>query len=172
MNIDGVRSSGILMHITSLDSEFGIGDLGPAAYRFADKLKETGANLWQLLPLGPTGYGNSPYSARSTFAGNELLISPELLYEDGYLDEGDLIHPDFPSNKVNFNLVIAYKLPLLKKAELVNSSAVIPFCKVLINDGGKCIFPKVDNVVIILSIKSCSSFSDDENEGTRVYSHP
>ena len=81
MNIDGVRSSVILMHITSFDFEFVIGDLGPAAYRFADKLKETGANLWQLLPLGPTGYGNSPYSARSTFAGNELLISASLLFQ-------------------------------------------------------------------------------------------
>lgn len=116
MNIDGSRSSGILMHITSLDSEYGIGDLGPAAYRFADKVKESGANLWQLLPLGPTGYGNSPYSARSTFAGNELLISPELLYKDGYLEQEDLFHPDFPSNKVDFNSVIEYKLPLLKKA--------------------------------------------------------
>ena len=115
MNIDGSRSSGILMHITSLDSEYGIGDLGPAAYRFADKVKESGANLWQLLPLGPTGYGNSPYSARSTFAGNELLISPELLYKDGYLEQEDLVHPNFPSNKGDLNSVIEYKLPLLKK---------------------------------------------------------
>ena len=116
MNISGKRSNGILMHITSLPSEFGIGDFGPEAYRFADKLKEARANYWQLLPLGPTGYGNSPYAARSTFAGNEMLISPEYLYRDGYLDKEDLEHPLFPSEKVDFYLVTEWKLPLLKKA--------------------------------------------------------
>ena len=116
MNISGKRSNGVLMHITSLPSEFGIGDLGWDAYRFADKLKECGANYWQILPLGPTGYGNSPYSARSAFAGNELLISPVLLAEKGYLEAKDLTHPEFPETKVDFENVIKWKLPTLKKA--------------------------------------------------------
>lgn len=116
MNISGKRSNGILMHITSLPSEYGIGDFGPEAYRFADKLKEAGCNYWQLLPLGPTGYGNSPYAARSTFAGNEMLISPEFLYRDGYIEKSDLEHPEFTEDKVDFQLVEAWKLPLLKKA--------------------------------------------------------
>ncbi|MBQ2259347.1 MAG: 4-alpha-glucanotransferase, partial [Spirochaetales bacterium] len=116
MNISGKRSNGILMHITSLPSEYGIGDFGPEAYRFADKLQEAGCNYWQLLPLGPTGYGNSPYAARSTFAGNEMLISPEFLYRDGYIEKSDLEHPEFTEDKVDFQLVEAWKLPLLKKA--------------------------------------------------------
>ena len=116
MNISGKRSNGILMHITSLPSEFGIGDLGWGAYRFADSLKECGANYWQLLPLGPTGYGNSPYAARSAFAGNELLLSPVLLAEKGYLKASDLKHPEFPESKVDFEKVLQWKLPLLKKA--------------------------------------------------------
>ena len=116
MNISGKRSNGILMHITSLPSEYGIGDFGPEAYRFVDKLHDSLCNYWQLLPLGPTGYGNSPYAARSTFAGNELLISPDLLYRDGYLDKEDLVHPEFPDDRVDFSLVTEWKLPLLKKA--------------------------------------------------------
>ena len=87
MNIEGVRNSGILMHISSLPSEYGIGDLGPEAYAFARTLASTGAKLWQWLPLGPTGYGNSPYAARSSFACNELLLSPDLLCRDGYLEK-------------------------------------------------------------------------------------
>ena len=71
------RSAGILMHITSLPSRYGIGDLGPGAYQFAEDLREAGLQLWQTLPLGPTGYGNSPYAQRSAFAGNEMLLSPE-----------------------------------------------------------------------------------------------
>lgn len=116
MNIEGTRSNGILMHITSLPSEFGIGDFGWEAYRFADNLKEAGACYWQLLPLGPTGYGNSPYAARSSFAGNELLLSPVLLAEQGYLKATDLQHPEFNRDKVEFNKVIDWKIPLLKKA--------------------------------------------------------
>ena len=69
------RSAGILMHITSLPGRWGIGDLGPEAYAFADSVAKTGARYWQMLPLCPTGYGNSPYSGVSTFAGNDLLIS-------------------------------------------------------------------------------------------------
>ena len=74
------RASGILLHPTSLPSRGGIGDFGPAAYRFVDGLAAARQGLWQVLPLGPLGYGNSPYSSISAFAGNPLLISPEAPY--------------------------------------------------------------------------------------------
>src|SRR5437868_11368601 len=84
--INETRSSGVLLHPTSLPSPFGIGDLGPAAYEFADFLVAAGQSLWQVLPLGPTGYGDSPYACYSAFAGNTLLISPEQLIKEGLLD--------------------------------------------------------------------------------------
>ena len=84
------RSSGVLLHPTSLPGGFGIGDLGPAAFEFIDLLASAGQRLWQVLPLGPTGYGDSPYQCFSAFAGNTLLISPELLVEDGLLSAGHL----------------------------------------------------------------------------------
>ncbi|MEQ1641806.1 MAG: 4-alpha-glucanotransferase, partial [Pyrinomonadaceae bacterium] len=77
------RASGILLHPTSLAGPYGIGDLGGNAYEFVDWLVSAGQKLWQILPLGPTSYGNSPYSSYSAFAGNTLLISPELLVKDG-----------------------------------------------------------------------------------------
>ncbi len=117
MDIKYRRHSGILMHITSLPSPYGIGDLGRGAYSFAEKVKKAGFDLWQILPLGPTGYGNSPYSPRSSFASNELLLSPEKLFEKGYLKKADIERiPSFRSDKVEFDKVINYKLPLLKKA--------------------------------------------------------
>jgi 4-alpha-glucanotransferase len=79
------RASGVLHHVTSLPSPYGIGDTGPAAFEWIDRLHEAGQSWWQSLPLGPTGYGNSPYQALSSFAGNGLLISPELLRADGLL---------------------------------------------------------------------------------------
>ena len=81
----GRRSSGVLMHVTSLPSPYGIGDLGPAAFAWVDRLHDAGQTWWQALPLGPTGCGNSPYSCLSSFAGNTLLVSPDLLIEDGLL---------------------------------------------------------------------------------------
>jgi 4-alpha-glucanotransferase len=77
------RASGILLHPTSLPGRFGVGDLGPEAYKFADFLVTAGQSLWQVLPLGPTGYGDSPYACYSAFAGNTLLISPERLVDEG-----------------------------------------------------------------------------------------
>ncbi len=84
------RSGGILLHPTSLPGPYGIGDLGPQAYRFIDWLAAAGCRLWQVLPLGPTGYGDSPYQCFSAFAGNPYLISPDLLLQDGLLNEADL----------------------------------------------------------------------------------
>ena len=83
------RASGILAHVTSLPSAYGIGDLGPAARQWIDRLHASGQSWWQALPLGPTGYGNSPYQSLSSFAANELLISPDDLVEDGLLRPGD-----------------------------------------------------------------------------------
>ena len=76
------RSSGILLHPTSLPGPYGIGDLGPAAFQWIDFLSESGCKLWQVLPLGPTGYGDSPYQCFSAFAGNPYLVSPDLLLDD------------------------------------------------------------------------------------------
>ena len=84
------RSSGILLHPTSLPGAFGIGDLGPESYKFADFLEAAGQSVWQVLPLGPTGYGDSPYACYSAFAGNTLLVSPEQLVSDGLLTKQDL----------------------------------------------------------------------------------
>ena len=73
----GYRASGVLLHVTSLPSPYGIGDVGPVALAWVDRLHEAGQSWWQALPLGPTGYGNSPYQSLSSFAGNGLLISPD-----------------------------------------------------------------------------------------------
>ena len=111
------RVSGILLHPTSLPSPFGIGDLGDDAYQFVDFLAEADQQIWQILPIGPTGFGNSPYLSYSALAGNPLLISPQKLYEDKFLTESDLAQlPDYPMGKVDYDLVIATKIPLLKKA--------------------------------------------------------
>ncbi len=111
------RSSGILLHPTSLPGPFGIGDLGPEAFRWIDFLDETGTGLWQVLPLGPTGYADSPYQCFSALAGNPYLISPELLLDDGLLSKEELqSHPDFSTEKVDYGRVIPWKTDLLKKA--------------------------------------------------------
>lgn len=113
------RSSGILLHVTSLPSKFGIGDLGPEAYRFADFLVEAGQNYWQVLPLNETNpqAGHSPYSSLSAFAGNTLVISPELLYRDGLLQKQDLAElPAFGEGPVDFDAVIASRRMLFDRA--------------------------------------------------------
>jgi 4-alpha-glucanotransferase len=110
------RASGLLLHITSLPSSGGIGNLGPAAYAFADFLAAGKQRLWQVLPLGPTGYGNSPYAALSAFAGNPLLISLENLAERGWIDRERLTKLPAPSDKIDFDAVVAAKTPLLEEA--------------------------------------------------------
>jgi 4-alpha-glucanotransferase len=111
------RASGILLHPTSLPSAFGIGDLGPEAYAFADFLVASGQSLWQVLPLGPTGYGDSPYACYSAFAGNTLLISPEQLISDGLLSKSDIAAARTDQiERVDFSRVIERKGALLKKA--------------------------------------------------------
>jgi 4-alpha-glucanotransferase len=111
------RSSGILLHPTSLPGPYGIGDLGPEARRFADWLAAAGQHIWQVLPLGPVGYGESPYQLFSAFAGNPLLISPELLTERGWLEPAELeVSPSFPEEYVDFEHVIRRKNALLATA--------------------------------------------------------
>ncbi|MBI5216387.1 MAG: 4-alpha-glucanotransferase [Ignavibacteriae bacterium] len=111
------RSAGILLHPTSLPGNFGIGDLGPNAFYFIDFLESCGQRLWQVLPLGPTGYGDSPYQCFSAFAGNPLLISPEKLLAQKLLSEDDVrLFPRFDSFQVEFGEVIKAKQTLLEKA--------------------------------------------------------
>lgn len=111
------RASGILLHPTSLPGRFGIGDLGPEAYAFADFLSASGQSLWQVLPLGPTGYGDSPYACYSALAGNTLLISPDRLFEEGLLPKKDLSEmPALPSVQVDFERVHQSKDIVLQKA--------------------------------------------------------
>ncbi|MDH7489328.1 MAG: 4-alpha-glucanotransferase [Anaerolineae bacterium] len=111
------RCSGVVMHPTSLPSRYGIGDMGPSAYRFADFLASAGQSYWQVLPLSPTGFGDSPYQGLSVFAGNPLLISPDLLLEDWLIAPEDLANvPSFPDDRVDFGRVIPYKTALLERS--------------------------------------------------------
>ena len=113
MTLDN-RAAGILLHPTSLPGRFGIGDLGPECRRFLDWMAEAGLGLWQVLPLGPTSFGDSPYQCFSAFAGNPLLVSPEDLVSEGLLYEADLHSPHFPSSRVDFGAVIEWKTHLLR----------------------------------------------------------
>ena len=113
------RGSGILLHITSLPSPYGIGDLGPDAYEFVDFLYETHQRYWQILPLTLTSpeYGNSPYSSFSSFAGNILLISPERMLRNGWIDGSDIPQmPNFPENRVDYIKVMEFKSRIFSRA--------------------------------------------------------
>jgi 4-alpha-glucanotransferase len=124
------RSSGILLHPTSLPSPLGIGDLGVEARRFVDFLAEAGQKLWQVLPLGPTGYGDSPYQCLSAWAGNPLLISLERLVEQGGLNASALASaPKFPEDAVDFERLNPWKTALLQSATQLGSGFE-DFCQV------------------------------------------
>jgi 4-alpha-glucanotransferase len=111
------RSSGVLLHPTSLPGGYGIGDLGDYAYRFVDMLQTAGQSLWQMLPLGPTSYGDSPYQCLSAFAGNPNLISLDRLEQLGWLSTADLAQaPRFPDHQVDYGPVIAFHNQMLEKA--------------------------------------------------------
>lgn len=113
----GRRYSGILLHPTSLPSPYGIGDMGQDAYDFVDFLEKAGQTLWQVLPLGPTGFGDSPYSSYSVFAGQTLLISPKKLVEQGLLAEEALENvPEFDEKQVNYGAVLTWKTEIFTKA--------------------------------------------------------
>ena len=111
------RSSGILLHPTSLPGPYGIGDIGSRAHRWVEFLSGAGCGLWQVLPIGPTGYGDSPYQCFSSFAGNPLLISPDALLKDDLLHPDDLYdRPCFPENRVEFGEVIPWKAGVLDRS--------------------------------------------------------
>jgi 4-alpha-glucanotransferase len=111
------RAAGVLLHPTSLPGPYGIGDLGQGAYDFVDFLVKGRQSLWQVLPLGPTGYGDSPYQSFSSFAGNPLLISPEKLVENGYLPAESLSDaPAFSGDKVDYGRVITFKEKIIEEA--------------------------------------------------------
>jgi 4-alpha-glucanotransferase len=109
------RASGLLLHVTSLASRYGIGDLGSSAFSWVDRLHDAGQSWWQALPVGPTGYGNSPYQSLSSFAGNALLISPACLITDGLLQASDC-ECHFPADRVDYESVIPFKQRLLETA--------------------------------------------------------
>ena len=111
------RAAGILLHPTSLPGAYGVGDLGPAAYEWVDWLAATGCKLWQVLPLGPTGYGDSPYQCFSAMAGNPYMISPQLLLDAGLLTRSDLAPmPEWNPQRVDYGLLYEWKPALLEKA--------------------------------------------------------
>ncbi|MBC7958864.1 MAG: 4-alpha-glucanotransferase, partial [Vallitaleaceae bacterium] len=112
-----MRKSGILLHPTSFPNKYGIGDLGPSSYIFIDFLDKSGQKLWQVLPLGPTGYGDSPYQAFSSFAGQPLIISPEKLIDEGLLFEDDFANmPEWDPLTIAYGPAINYKFSILRKA--------------------------------------------------------
>src|ERR1035441_8618618 len=114
------RSSGILLHPTSLPGAYGIGELGREAHRFADFLRDAGQRIWQVLPLGPTGYGDSPYQYFSAFAGNPLLISLDRLRDQGLLQVSDLNQaPTLPEDFVDYGPVIEFRMAALRRAAQV-----------------------------------------------------
>src|SRR6266702_8585272 len=111
------RSSGVLLHPTSLPGPYGAGDLGPQAFSFIEFLAEAGQKIWQVLPLNPTGYADSPYQCFSAFAGNPLLISLDLLAEQGLLSRADLAAaPAFPTSYVDYGAVITFRFAMLRRA--------------------------------------------------------
>src|SRR5467141_3349253 len=109
------RAAGLLLHVTSLPSPYGIGNLGPSAFLWIDWLHDAGQRWWQALPLGPTGYGNSPYQSLSSFAGNVLLVSPVSLISDGLLQASDC-EDHFSAEMIDYDAVIPFKQRLLEKA--------------------------------------------------------
>jgi 4-alpha-glucanotransferase len=115
--VEWLRASGILLHPTSLPGPFGIGDLGAGAYQFVGFLQDSCQHVWQMLPLGPSGYGNSPYQTYSAFAGNHLLLSLETLQAEGLLSASDLTDaPLFPPHRVEYDAVMEFKQRILWKA--------------------------------------------------------
>ncbi len=106
----------MLLHVTSLPSPYGVGDIGPSAFRWVDQLVAAGQSWWQVLPLGPTGYGNSPYQALSSFAANPIIISPDQLAEEGLLDPDDVSDARFSASHVDFERVIPFKKRVLALA--------------------------------------------------------
>ena len=128
-----MRHSGILMHITSLPAPYGVGTMGKSALEFIDFLEKAGQTLWQILPLSPTGYGDSPYQSCSTYAGNHYLIDLDALVQDGLLTSEELSGIFWGGNaeKVDFGLLYQHRLPVLRKAysRFTDAEALEAFCR-------------------------------------------
>ena len=126
-----MRKSGILAHPTSFPSKYGIGDLGKGAYEFVDFLEKSGQKLWQILPLGQTSFGDSPYQSFSAFAGNIYIISPDIFVKKGYLSKKDIeIVPEFDEKNVEYGKVINYKMSLFRTAfkKFKENKEYLDFC--------------------------------------------
>ena len=124
------RAAGVLLHVTSLPTHYGIGDLGPAAHAWIDQLHQAGQSWWQALPTGPTGYADSPYQALSSFAGNGLLISPDFLLEEGLLGAADCAPGHVPpSTAVDYPTVMSFKRGLLEPLYIRFTSQASPGLK-------------------------------------------
>lgn len=153
------RSSGILLHPSSLPGSYGIGDIGPQAHRWIDFLAEAGFTLWQVLPLGPTGYGDSPYQCFSAFAGNPYLVSPEALLADGLLEPQDLAgRPVFASGKVDYGAVIPWKISVLDRAHERYQMTATPELKAELNDFRVTNASWLDDFALFMALK-------DEHQG-------
>ncbi|MEW6695899.1 MAG: 4-alpha-glucanotransferase [Bacillota bacterium] len=144
------RQSGILLHPTSLPSPFGIGDLGKEAYGFVDFLSRSRQKLWQVLPLNPVGYGESPFQCFSAFAGNPMLISPQLLMEQGLLTEQDIRPlPEFSQDRVEFERVREYKDRLLRRAfQQAKAGSKTPACQETLAR-----FPWLEDYALFMALK-------------------
>lgn len=154
------RASGLLLHITSLPGPFGIGDLGDEAYRFADFLESAAQQLWQVLPLSPIGYGNSPYHPYSVFAGNYLLISLEKLVEEELLEQADLeLKPSLPQNRVDYAVVMGFKMPLLKKSFKNFKNRTSPEIQFDFESFCQGNFEWLDDYALFMSLKAAHGFA-------------
>lgn len=150
------RRSGILLHPTSLPGTPGIGTLGEYAYKFIDWLEQAGQTLWQILPLGPTGYGDSPYASFSTFAGNPLIIDLDLLVLKGWADRKDIIPPEYikKNGNIEFGSVVWWKVPVLRKCALYFLNNATADDKVLYKSFCKNKSDWLDMFATFMSIKS------------------
>ena len=160
------RASGILVHPTSFPSPYCIGDLGKHAYEFIDFLKSAKQKLWQILPLGPTGYGDSPYQSFSSFAGNHYLISPELLKEQGFLTDEDLTNvPEHNQRVIDYGEAIKFKTRLLKTAFENFKKSAPPAIKGNLTKFSKANKPWLDDYVLFAALK-------DKYEGLEWHKWP
>jgi 4-alpha-glucanotransferase len=149
----GYRASGLLLHVTSLPSPYGVGDVGPAAMAWVDRLHEAKQGWWQALPLGPTGYGDSPYQSLSSFAGNALLISPDWLIEDGLLQPSDCAGVSFSPEAVDFDAVKRFKYALLETAWTRFSGGARPDLRAAFEDFGRDQAHWLDDYALFRALK-------------------
>ena len=146
------RSSGVIMHISSLPGKYGIGTFGEEAYKFGDFLKEAGQKYWQILPLGPTSFGDSPYQSFSAFAGNPYFIDFDLLRKDGLLEKEDYESVDFGSNEedIDYGIIFRNKMKVLRKAYENSKSKDIKELKLFIEEEDAWL----DDYALYMSVKN------------------